>query len=216
MIEPTRSPLSWPIWFPRTAPIDRAYGRFGSKGHQGYGKDSLSIAQARDRVIRQLDMFNRIGHIPRCNLKNLVISSDLELRGDGLPRSGQRKPTDPGVAVYFTLDGKQRVIPCDAYKTIEDNLAAVAATIDALRTIERHGSQMFEAAFTGFGALPSPDHILERNWRDVLDYYGDDIHVAEGAYKIARKIAHPDHGGTAEKFNDVQNAWKQAQEELKP
>lgn len=215
MTEPTRSPLSWPTWFPRTNEEERVHGRFGNKVYKGYGKERLTIAEARDRVLEQLGMFNRVGKRPRCDTRGVIISSDFELRGDGLPRSGQRKPLDPGAAVYFTLDGEPRVIPCDAYKTIEDNLAAIAATVDALRTIERHGSQMFKAAFTGFGALPAPKPIAEMNWRDVFDYYGDDIDAVEAIYKKARKAAHPDHGGTTDKFNQVQQAWEQAQQELK-
>jgi hypothetical protein len=215
MTEPTRSPLCWPAQHKRTDKDSRVYGRFGTKVHQNYGIASLTIAQACKRVLDQLSMFNRMGKRPRCDIKNVIISSDLELRSDGLPKSKSKKPTDPGAAVYFTLDGEQRVIPCDSYTTIEDNLAAVAATIEALRAIERHGSQMFKAAFTGFAALPGPDHILKRSWRDILDYYGNDYAEAEKQYRRQCSKTHPDKdGGNAAAFDEVQQAWKQAQGEL--
>lgn len=210
----TRSPLCWPSWFPRTPAHKRTSARFGKRNDQGYGIKEITLAQAVRRVREQLSAFTKAGRSYRCDPDAVIISSDLLLRNDGLPRSGQRKPDDPGVAVYFTLDGKDRCIPCDMYLRIEDNLAAVAATLEALRTIERHGSQMFEAAFTGFDALPSPDHLMSRSWRDVLDYYGDDLTECERCYQRKRKAAHPDHGGNAAAFDDVQRAWEQAQGEL--
>lgn len=210
----TRSPLCWPTWFPRTPATERTWGRFGKRGDRGWGRSALTLAQARSRVLQQLSMFTKPGQTYRCDPDSIIISSDLAVRQDGLPRSGQRKPDDPGVAVYFILDGKDRCIPCDVYLRVEDNLAAIAATIEALRTIERHGSQMFEAAFTGFDALPSPDHVVGRSWRDVLDYYGDSFREAQQAYFRARKNAHPDHGGNTDAFHEVEQAWKQATEAL--
>lgn len=214
MNEITRSPLCWPNWFPRTEAGERKRAQFGTKNDRGWGKKELTLSQSTQRVLSELSSFTRNGRPWRCNPDNVIISSDLELRLDGFPRSGQKKPNDPGVAVYFTLDGVQRCIPCDVYLRIEDNLAAVAATIEALRTIERHGSQMFEAAFSGFDALPAPDHVVGRSWRDVLDYYGNHLFEAELQYQRKRKAAHPDHKGTEEQFIEVQNAWEQAKQEL--
>lgn len=215
MSDISRSPLCWPTWFPRTPEHSRTHGRFGVKRKTGYGTDNLTLNQAVNRVMKSLWAFTRPGHAYRCHADEAIISTNLELRNDGLPRSGQKKPNDPGVAVYFELDGIQRCIPCDMYLRIEDNLAAIAATIEALRTIERHGSQMFEAAFSGFDALPSPDHVITRSWRDVLDYDGNSFGIAHAAYLRARKNAHPDHGGSTEKFTEVQRAWEQAYAELK-
>jgi hypothetical protein len=90
------------------------------------------------------------------------------LRNDGLPLSKQREPEDPGVAVYWKTDGKSLVIAADCYTKIADNLAAVAATLDAMRAIERHGgAAILERAFTGFTALPAP-MTGQKPWRDVL------------------------------------------------
>jgi hypothetical protein len=216
MTDITRSPLCWPSWFPRTSRFKRTHGKFGKRASgRSWGRKSLTLAQARSRVLQQLGMFTRVGDCHRVDPDNIIISSDLALRNDDLPRSGQRRPDDPGVAVYFELDGKQRCMPCDAYLRIEDNMAAIAATIEALRTLERHGSQMFEAAFTGFDALPSPDHLVGRSWRDVLDYYGDSADEAKRAYMAARKRCHPDHGGTTDAFHEVETAWATGSRELK-
>lgn len=214
MSEITRSPLCWPTWFPRTQASDRKRAQFGKKNDRGYGRKDLTLNEATRRVLDELWSFSSKSKFYRCVADEAIISTNLDLRLDGLPRSGQKTPSDPGVAVYFTLDGVQRCIPCDVYLRIEDNLAAVAATIEALRTIERHGSQMFEAAFSGFDALPSPDHVMSRSWRDVLDYYGNDYYEAEKAYQVARKKAHPDYKGSDKEFIEVQEAWQKAKQEL--
>lgn len=88
---------------------------------------------------------------------DIVISTNVALRLDGLPRSGQRAPQDAGAAVYWkTRGGAARVMAIDQYHKVEANLAAIAATLDAMRAIERHGgAQILDRAFTGFTALPA-------------------------------------------------------------
>ena len=175
---------------------------------------SITLSQAITRVREELERFTKVGQHHRVNVNDFIISTDLALRNDGLPRSGQKKPDDPGVAVYFDLNDVSRCLACDQYFRIEDNLAAIAATLAALRTIERHGSQLFEAAFTGFTALPGPDHVVGRSWRDILDYYGSDIDECAHNYRKLRGEAHPDKGGSTESFDEVTRAWAQALVEI--
>lgn len=210
----TASPLCWPKGKPRTPANKIKSANFGKRNEQGWGNKKLTLAQSRSRVLEEISRFTKVGRAYRSDPKQVIISTNLDLRLDGLPRSGQRKPDDTGVAVYFELDGKRRCIPCDNYNRIEDNLAAIAATISALRTIERHGSAMFEAAFTGFTAIPSPENMGESSWRSVLDYYGESLKEAEIAFKQKRKHAHPDHGGSTKQFSLVNHAWEQAKNEL--
>jgi hypothetical protein len=114
-------PLQWPLSRPRLHWTSRKQGRFTCKYRTGRTQ-AISIG---DAVIRLQNELDRIGaHHP-------VISSNLELRLDGLPRSGQREPSDPGVAVYFMIDGKQTCLPCDTYSEVAQNIAAVAARIQA-------------------------------------------------------------------------------------
>jgi hypothetical protein len=125
-----------------------------------------------------------------------VISSNIELRQDGLPYSNRRRPDDPGVAVYFTYEGRQQCIPCDRWATVEENLRAVWKSVEALRSLERWGAKSFvNAAFTGFQALPSPN--TARAWWDVL---GVSQHASaeqiNAAWRDKAKVAHADAGGT--------------------
>ncbi|SDI28860.1 hypothetical protein SAMN04487867_104111 [Vreelandella titanicae] len=208
------SPLSWPPGKPRTPASDRKQGRFGKRNSNGWGLKELTVAEARRRVTTALDKFTRSLQTYRVPPDSIIISSNLALRNDGLPRSGQRDPSDPGVAVYFQLDGQNQCIPCDVYSRIADNLAAIADCIEALRTLERHDASLMRAAFTGFAQLASPEAMGRPHWRTVLNTDSHDPEEVRKAYKAAQRAAHPDKGGSSEAFHAVQEAWQQAMTEL--
>ncbi|WP_051532952.1 hypothetical protein [Arthrobacter sp. 9MFCol3.1] len=103
-------------------------------------------------------------------VKNIVLSSNQELRRDGLPYAKRPQPMDRGVAVYFEREGKQQCIPCDKWSRIEDNVQAIRKTIEALRGLERWGAKsMVDAAFQGFLALPATSQAMQlAAWWEVL------------------------------------------------
>jgi hypothetical protein len=198
-------PLQWPAGWKRTPGPQRATARFGkaSRARPSGGWDvgrSLTIAEGVERVRGELAKMG-------VSDDDLVINSNLELRMDGFPKSSQREPTDPGVAVYWR-DGKEtRCMAVDRYARVADNLAAVAQPPAALRAIERHGgAEMLNRAFTGFSALPAPGGTS--HWRDVLD-----PNDPEGSYRRLRGLHHPDRGGDANEFRAVQHAWDAFQQE---
>jgi len=202
------SPLAWPIGWKRTHASDRTAARFRKASKRQYdgswqAQRDLTIAEAVERVRAELQ---RMG----IHDDDLVISTNLELRLDGLPRSNQREPTDPGVAVYwvdhFDFSQPPRCMAIDRYDRVADNLAAVAATLDAMRAIERHGgAEILERAFSGLAALPAP---ARPDWRDVLDPADP-----EGSYLRLRSQHHPDRGGDTESFQRVQRAYRDFQPE---
>lgn len=58
----------------------------------------------------------------------------------------------------------------DQYYRVEENLAAIAATLDAMRAIERHGgAQILDRASTGFAALQAPMAVA-RSWREMFGF----------------------------------------------
>ena len=87
-----------------------------------------------------------------------MISTNLKLRLDGLPRSDQATPADPGVAVYFELDGKTIVLACDKWNRVADNIYAIAKHVDALRGQDRWGVGTVEAG------LPRLHGAALRRW----------------------------------------------------
>lgn len=146
-------PLCWPEGWPRTKSYARQAGRFNSRRNSKFSAE-LTVMQGVERVLDELGRLS----IWR---DDIVISTNITTRLDGLPRSDQKAPEDPGVAVYWeTKNGDRRVMAIDQYRRVADNLAAIAATLEALRAIERHGgAQILDRAFTGFTSLPSPAGI---------------------------------------------------------
>ena len=140
-----------------------------------------------------------------------VISTNVELRQDGLPYSGRRAPEDPGAAVYFELAGRPHVIACDRWRTVEENLRAIAKTIEATRGIERWGASTLEESFGGYAALP--ESAGGRHWTQEL---GVDLSASadeiRAAYKRRSMETHPDRGGSDEAFHATTQALNDALE----
>lgn len=189
-------PLQWPPGWPRT------------KVPQ-WSSFKVSQHEAQNGIVRELHLLGA---------RNVVISTDVELRQDGMPRSGRRAPEDQGVAVYFDLHGNQQCIPCDKWRTLRENMRAIELTIAALRGLDRWGAkEMVDAAFRGFTAIPANASsgqaiIIERPWYEVLGVSPDaPREVVEAAYKAMRRKTHPDAGGSESAFNEVQRAYEDSQ-----
>lgn len=202
-------PLQWPEGWPRTSQHARIQGRFSTRRNSRTIAQYLTVADGVERVLDELSRFG-IGR------EDIVISTNLKTRLDGLPRSDQKAPDDPGAAVYWeTRKGQRKVMAIDQYLKVADNLAAVAATLDAMRAIERHGgAQILDRAFTGFTALPSPGAKL--HWREVLGVGPLELNMAviRLAYKRAASSAHPDKGGTHQAMADLNGALAAAERDL--
>lgn len=184
-------PLAWPFGEERTR-----YPQ-GSR----FGKNS--IAYARDLLL---------GELKRMNASQIVISSNLRLRNDGLPASGQSQPRDAGVAVYFTWKSAKRSLACDKWRTVEENLYAIALTIEAMRGLDRWGvSKMLDRAFQGFMSLPPPTDGSGLPWWEVLECdRRDSLLAIETRYRTMAKKAHPDRGGSAAAMANLSRAIEEA------
>lgn len=183
-------PLHWPAGWPRTAKPERS--RF-----------DVTMGIATSELLNQLRLMGA---------RYPVISTNVELRRDGLPRADRRQPVDCGVAVYFQRRGKQMTFACDRWDRVGDNIRAICKTIEAMRGIERWGaSDMMERAFAAFEALPPPGEAVQASCWDILGLEpGADIHTIKAAWRKRMKTAHPDQGGTREEYEQVQTAYEQA------
>jgi hypothetical protein len=183
-------PLAWPAGWPRARRKTRA-------------AFNLSFANSRDELMRELRLMGA---------RYPVLSSNVPLRRDGLPYSGQKEPDDPGVAVYFMWQGKQMTFACDRWDRVKDNVRAIGKTIEALRGIERWGaSDMMERAFSAFEALPSPDGVVALTCWQILDLEsGASEMEIERAYRVKAKAAHPDAGGSRQEWDQLRAAYDQA------
>ena len=181
---PTRYPLAWPTgWMrmPDHARKDASFKRYDKR---------LSVFDGVQRVLGELQ---RLG----VNEADVVISANVETRLDGFPRSDRAAPSDPGVCVYWKRQSQLKCMAIDRYEKVADNLAAVAATLDAMRAIERHGGgTILDRAFNGFTALPAED--------------------VQKAYRRLASQHHTDRpGGSHDKMAELNAARDHALQEIK-
>lgn len=183
-------PLTWATVYPRTPQHKRKEARF-----------EVSFAVARDQLLHELELLDAFA---------VVISSNVQLRRDGLPYANFREPDDSGVAVYFRIKKKNYVLCCDRWLKVKDNLRAIGLHIAAMRGMERWGVGSLEQAFMGYQALPPQQ---EKKWWDVLGVSprASDEEIKE-AYRKQAKQHHPDNGGSADRMAAINAAYEQAKQ----
>ncbi len=189
-----RYPLHWPEGWPRTPKPKPS--QFDTR-----------FAYARDGLMEEI---RRLGG------EQVILSTNVELRKDGLPYANTRNPTDPGAAVYFNLDGEPQVFACDRWTKVEDNIQAIRKTIEALRGIERWGSsEMLNRIYRGFKALPESGTATQNQaWWVVLQVSPDaPLKEIEKAYRARAKEIHPDIGGSNEELLSLNLAIEGARKE---
>lgn len=163
-------PLAWPIGRPRTT----------------------SPTWSKFKVSQAIAVNDLAYEVERMGGSQLVITTNVELRKDGLPRGDRPAPRDCGVAVYFIYKKKPMCFACDRWGSIGENIRAIGQTIGALRGIERWGSgSMIEQAMQGFAALPAPEQPFQ-----VLGVSANaGKEEIEDAYRRLASKHHPDRGG---------------------
>jgi len=209
----TRYPLCWPAnWKRTTMRAAAAFGKTNTQYREGVahyaGKSKVSIL---DAISRLADELRRMG----IKEENVIVSTNIPLNLSGTPRGDRGVPSDTGAAIYWSHKGKSQCMAIDRYNRVADNLAAIAATLEALRAIERHGGgSILERAFIGFAALPAS---TGKPWRDVLKF-GLSTPTPEMVEANYRKLAfdlHPDRqGGSHDAMSELNAARDAALAEL--
>lgn len=191
--------LDWPANWPRTPPekrVDSRFGRLQTTQRETYSfrsKKHLPFTDAYQRVVSETT---------RADASQLVVEHDGEYTVRGDPLVGKREPDDPGVIVRWTRAGKQYALPCDKYRTRAENLGAIAATIEAMRIIERHGVLSTEQSYRAAEALPAGNvhHVVLNVGANATE---EEI---EAAFRKLARAKHPDAGGSMEEFIALQEA----------
>lgn len=202
----TAYPLAWPNGWKRHSQREKApffsMVRGGFNDSRKYRRET-SMQEATTQIERELRLMG---------VSSVVISTNVELRADGLPRGGRVAPMDPGAAIYFRFKGKDVVLACDKWRRVEDNLWAIAKDIEAQRGRARWGVGDLEQAFAGYLRLNAPGQSTAATWYSVLGVEGDcTFEVARASYRSRAMEAHPDQpGGSSEKMIQLNAAWDQA------
>jgi hypothetical protein len=113
-------PLSWPEGWKRTQSRTNAQFNKSTRIEQpgeapAYSaKKRLAVSDAVQRLLRELQLMG----IPDWNV---IISTNVPLRLDGMPRS-DKEPADPGAAVYWKKNDKQamRCMAIDRYTRVAE------------------------------------------------------------------------------------------------
>lgn len=203
-----QNPLQWPT----------GWKRGQSRPPASAGRFKTTFDRSKQRFYRALE---------KLKATNLVVSSHMPLRLDGSPRADQarRSIPDNGVAIYFTLKGKQMAMARDAYETPFDNFHSLTMALEYLQGLERHGgAAMMERAFDGFAALPEPGNASHgRPWWKVLEFSADPsghhdkvycLIQSEAVYRQKAKVAHADNGGSHEQMIELNAAIAKARDVL--
>lgn len=201
MTDVSAYPLQWPTGFPRW------------KGGRVGGQFKTTFDLALRNVRKSLELF---GKDSGKTIENPVLSSNVDF--NPLTVNTGKKPSDPGVAVWFSWDGLQVCIPVDRYDTPAANLQAIHHIIEARRVELRHGTlALVRATFSGFKALPAPKG---KHWRDILELTDIPLANISGAtlknkYHALAGKRHPDRsGGSADAMAELTAAFNNAKSEL--
>lgn len=194
-----RYPLHWPDGQPRTPAHLRERSIY-----------KVTQDRAQRDLIRELELMGA---------KDVVLSTNLRLRNDGLPYANQKRPDDPGVAIYWTTASGTKVgFGCDRFTRIRCNMRALGLTVAALRAIDRAGcTDVLEGAYRGWAQLPATTRAYTRPWHVVLGFDPDATPqrlALRARYRDLARKRHPDHGGSNEQMSELTDAYDRAKKEL--
>jgi len=159
----------------------------------------------------------------RLNARDIIVQAYFtldQIRNDGWPRSSAN-PSQPGVIVTCQTPKGPLSFPCDTYRTFDDNLRAIALSLQALRAVDRYGVTQHAEQYKGFTPLPSAEtvmspadaaHFIMVNQNGSgpnavsMNSILTDARVFAEAYRSAARKVHPDAGGTHDLFVRLQEA----------
>lgn len=172
---------------------------------------SGSFTDTLDRLERELD------HLKAAEIVVQIDTTLDQIRNDGWPRSTARVN---GNAVVLSFRSRHGALSytCNTYQGWEQNLRAIAMTLERLRAVERYGAVKGGEQYKGWAQLPPGQNgrgpIQAGEWRSVEDaarfilrtegciHDADGIAAViadpQGSYREAARKAHPDVGGSTE------------------
>lgn len=160
-----------------------------------------------------------------------VLQLDVDERAyrrDGLPRADARVGYWGVILSFEHVVAGPLSYPCNRFDDWQDNVRAIALSLEALRAVDRYGVTRSAEQYRGWRALPpSTDTPLTaaEAGRIIVAEAGDffsaedrregaaddvvcDPDMRTAAIRAAIKRTHPDAGGNADAFHRVQRARK--------
>lgn len=164
-----------------------------------------------------LDLLDR--ELRHLGARNVVLHVDVrhpnEIRQDGQLRADAR-PAHRIMLAFSDKNGKRLQFPCDTFAWWQDNVYAIARALEALRMVERYGVSS-TSQYEGFKALPASTGptmdvetaaVILSNYKTTLTDKDilRDKRLATEALRAARAKEHPDVGGDASRWHNVELA----------
>ncbi|MSZ76795.1 MAG: molecular chaperone DnaJ [Actinobacteria bacterium] len=161
--------------------------------------------------------------------KNLVIEVDVPERGirnDGMLRADARAESPAAVVAFESKHGPQ-LHQCDKFISRwheqgpdwQQNVRAIALTLEALRAVGRYGAAETGQQYTGFKAIgagramPASHMTTDQACRILSDHSGvvitsgESMQSVRARHRAARAAVHPDrHGGDRTLWDQVEQA----------
>lgn len=161
--------------------------------------------------------------LERIQARDVVVQLDLaerQIRNDGWPRA-DATPRSPGVIVSCEIPSVGRVrYAVDSCEVWHHNARAIALGLEALRAVDRSGISRRREQYAGWKALPASTSttltaeeaaallVRESGTSVSAEHLLASIDSVRHALRTARARAHPDAGGSADRFARVQEAWQ--------
>lgn len=159
--------------------------------------------------------------------KNVIVQAFFgagQLRGDGWPYANAR-PSESGVILSFTTSRGSFSFPCNRYLTYDDNLRAIALSLEALRAVDRYGVTQKAEQYQGWKQIEQATPGASFRTREdaarfvAIKAFGNDLNAGHVlinatarklAYRNAAAALHPDNqnGGNHEEFVLLQKAME--------
>lgn len=198
MIEYSMQP--WEKWPRKETP---GYNR-KSPFKSGY-QDTL------DKLDRELEHLKALDVVIQVKATRNAFRLDGRLRGDATV-------SHPGIILTFKRQGRAISMPCDACEHWQDNLRAIALTLERLRLADLYGVTQSGEQYRGWEALPPPGASAAMTREAALDLIAKWSGIPQAtiesgprhkafAIREARVAVHPDKQvGTAEDAARVDEA----------
>lgn len=162
-----------------------------------------------------LDLLEReLRHLEARGIVLQVALQIGDIRLDGRPRAGS-KASHPGTILAFDSRFGPLSYPCDTYTHWEDNIRAIALSLEHLRAVDRYGVTRRGEQYTGWAQIAGPKNG-KMSREDALRFLGahadmplDELSnpvLIPSAYRQAALKLHPDRGGDVAEFQRLQEA----------
>lgn len=153
--------------------------------------------------------------------RDIVIEVDVreqDIRLDGGLRANARSSSPAVVVAFDTAAHGPMLYRADRYADRwsnrpgwQENVRAVALTLEALRAVDRYGATETGQQYAGFKALPAgrampASHMTSDDAADLLTRHGGGEVDPSRAYRRARAAAHPDRN------NGDRTLWDQVEQ----